>query len=272
MSIWKWIWRQLLTRPGRMWIAGMAFMVGGWLIYSLGPKGLGVGIGAPGLLLFLVCPLIWLFQAINSVLPKETKTGVMVAIATTIVTVFLVLPYLLLALASPGSTWKVIEAEIHGTGGSGGIAADVAGIAELVCLLLSPALLIVFPEILHRRLPWRSATALARTLLPAWLATAAAVSTWLYIVLQNTADGALVGIPTVPLMVAALGAAALLAPAYRRLARSCWKSGVAAVFDPKRWRSTCCTVFGEVMSALFIDHAAQAAGDETDPGHAAAGS
>lgn len=57
--------------------------------------------------------------------------------------------------------------------------------------------------------------------------------------------GALARYPLGLIVVSGLGAAALLAPLFQFVTRSCWEYGAVVVFDPVRWRSAFLTVFDE---------------------------
>ena len=79
-----------------------------------------------------------------------------------------------------------------------------------------------------------------------WLAAAAAILTWLYIVLLHFGRAALAHDPMGLIVVAGIGAAALLAPLFQFIARSCWEYGSLALFDPLRWRGAVRTVADEI--------------------------
>ena len=82
-------------------------------------------------------------------------------------------------------------------------------------------LLVIIPYEMHEYLPWDHAKKLSRTLLPAWQAAAAAVMTWIDILLLHFAGGPLASTSVLVLMVAGFGVATLLVPLYQFIARSC---------------------------------------------------
>jgi hypothetical protein len=125
----------------------------------------------------------------------------------------------------------------------------IATVGYVACVEGLLLLLVWFPQALHRRLPWHSATKLARTLLPSWLAATAAVITWIQVVLLHV-GGKLPGTPLAALLVAGLGVALLLVPLYQFVARSFWEYGVGAVLDPVRWHAAWREVYGEVRRSF----------------------
>jgi hypothetical protein len=191
--------------------------------------------------------LILIIKAARWVSPKEMNTATVVVAVVGWIVYLVGFQILVAALASSGDladglSW--LKGEI--TGGIGGqVIASVAG----ACLLAIPGLLVIYPQELRRRLPWDRATELSRTLLPAWLAAAAAVTTWIYILLLHLAGGPLASTSVPVLLVAGFGVATLLVPLYQFMARSCWQYGSGAVFDPVRWRAAVVKVRREVAAA-----------------------
>ena len=125
----------------------------------------------------------------------------------------------------------------------------IAFIVADLCLLGIPFLVLIYPQDLRRWLPWDRATKLSRKLLPAWLAAAAAAVTWIYILLLHFAGGPLASTSMPVLLVAGFGVATLLVPLYQFMARSCWRYGREAVFDPGRWHDTVVKVRSEIKDA-----------------------
>ncbi len=138
--------------------------------------------------------------------------------------------------------WQRFLTKPENMGGLGlvlvwGGAANVFGAVRFACQLISLLLLVGVPAVLRRWLPWHTASEMARSLVPSWLAAAAAILTWLYIVLLHFGGGALAHDPVGLIVVAGIGAASLLAPLFQFIARSCWEYGSLALLDPLRWRS-----------------------------------
>jgi hypothetical protein len=176
--------------------------------------------------------------------PKEMNTAAVVVAVVGWIVYILGFQVLVAALASSGDlTDSLSWLEDRFTGGIG---AWVFPGAAGACLLGIPGLLIIYPQQLRRRLPWDRATELSRTLLPAWLAAAAAVITWAYVLLLHLAGGPLASTSVPVLLVAGFGVATLLVPLYQFLARSCWQYGSDAVFDPVRWRAAVVRVYREI--------------------------
>jgi hypothetical protein len=199
-----------------------------------------------GGLLWLVI-LLLLIKAARRTFAEETSTAaVVVAVVGWIVYLvgFQVLAAILASSGNLAGSLSWFKGEI--TGGVGGVMIVVAvvflqvGIVELV---------VIIPDEMHEYLPWDHAKKLSRTLLPAWQAAAAAVMTWIDILLLHFAGGPLASTSLLVLMVAGIGVATLLVPLYQFLARSCWQYGAAAVFDPVRWRDAVRKVRKEVKAA-----------------------
>src|SRR5712691_6327736 len=90
------------------------------------------------------------------------------------------------------------------TGGAGGVMiVVVTGCLQVGILFL----LVITPDERRAYLPWDRAKKLTRTLLPAWQAAAAAVLTWIDILLLHFAGGPLASTPVLVLMVAGFGVA-----------------------------------------------------------------
>jgi hypothetical protein len=133
----------------------------------------------------------------------------------------------------------------------------VVSVVQVACQVSITYLLIMFPAALRRRLPWDGATKLAQTLLPAWLAAAAAVVTWIFVLVLHF-GGPLNHTSLAATLIGGLGLAALLAPLYQFMARSCWQHGGDAVLDPVRWRAAFATVRTELRQAYASYRVAEA--------------
>jgi hypothetical protein len=192
--------------------------------------------------------LILIIKAARRSYPKEVSTAAVVVTVVACAVYLLGFQVLVAALASSGNLTAIFPWYTAGYS-VGGFAIAVASDG---CLLGIPYLLVVYPRGLRKSLPWDGATELSRTLLPAWLAAAASVLTWIYVLLLHFGWGPLTSTPARVLLVAGLGVATLLAPLYQFIARSCWQYGSEAVFDPVRWRAAVMKVHKEIAAAQFL--------------------
>jgi hypothetical protein len=191
--------------------------------------------------------LMLIIKAARRSYPKKVSTAAVVVIVVACAMYVLCFQILVAAIASSGD----LGATLSWFKGGFSIESEAFAFASSGCLLAIPSLLVVYPRGLRERLPWDRATELSRTLLPAWLAAAAAVSTWIYALLLHFGGGPLATTPVRVLLVAALGVATLLAPLYQFMARSCWQYGPEAVFDPVRWRAAVTKVHEELEAAYL---------------------
>jgi hypothetical protein len=197
-----------------------------------------------GLLGLLI--LLLIIKAARGWFPKETNTATVAVSVVGLIVYVLGFQTLAATLASSGNLAGILSWLKGGTiGGVGGSMIAVVLNLPLFLILLT---LLMFPLELHNILPWDRAKKLTRTLLPAWLAAAAAVFTWIDIVLLHFAGGPLASTSVPVLMVAGFGVATLLLPLYQYMARSCWQYGTA-VFDPVRWRAAVVKVRKEIKTA-----------------------
>lgn len=272
MRLWKWLWKQFLTRPGRVALAGLVVIVAGALIGSFAVKGAGDVIAACGVWMLLLAALIYLLNAIGRALPDGTGIAARVTVDA-VVLLFLAFFQLLVAAIATSANPSVIAAVAtnQGAKGPGGSVTSAVGLA---CLFAIPLLLVVAPERLRRKRPWNHASELARTLMPSWLAASAALLTGLYALAEHFFGGPLAGPSLWVVLVGGLAVAALLAPAYQFVARSCWQYGIEVVLDPERWRDTRRKVWRELGGAFDPDDASgnaqPAAPGETAPPNASA--
>lgn len=189
--------------------------------------------------------LLLIIKAVRWMSPKEKNTAAVVVAVVGWIVYFLGFQVLVAALASSGDfadSFSWLKGRFTGGIVGGWVIPGAAG----ACWLGIPGLLIIYPQQLRRRLPWDRATELSQTLLPAWLAAAAAVITWAYVLLLHFGGGPLARTSVLVLLVAGFGVATLLVPLYQFLARSCWQSGSDAVFDPVRWYTAVVTVYREI--------------------------
>jgi hypothetical protein len=95
--------------------------------------------------------------------------------------------------------------------------------------------LLFAPEILRRKLPFERASEQALRLVPAALATVAALVTGSYLLALHCFNEPLARIPLGPLAASILAVMALLTPLYQLIARACWRYGLADLLDPAAW-------------------------------------
>jgi len=252
MRLLKWLGVQLWKHP---LVSGISVLAAAFTATSLAETALpghakaiehvgGTVIG--GGLLWLVI-LLLIIKAARRTFAKETSTAaVVVAVVGWIVyTVgFQVLAAILASSGNLAGTLSWLE---------DGITAGVGRFMIIAAVLFLQVgigiLLVIIPGEMHEYLPWDDATKLSRKLLPAWQAAAAAVMTWIDILLLHFAGGPLASTSLPVLMVAGFGVATLLLPLYHFIARSCWQYGAAGVFDPERWRDAFVNVRREVKAA-----------------------
>jgi hypothetical protein len=135
---------------------------------------------------------------------------------------------------------------------------------ESFALLVIPALLLMIPQLAHRRLVWSSTPQLTRNVITGWLATVAALSTGLFAFMLHFYGGPLAGVGLGQLAVGMLFAVALLVPIYRSVARACWERGVLRIIDLGRWSADWRKVLEEWRAAMAVD--TKAGADRTAPG------
>jgi hypothetical protein len=192
--------------------------------------------------------VIGLLAFIAGLMPKGMSTTGAVMIQFGVYGFFVLIPPLLVSLVTSGGSWSAAGRALLGEGGHGFLAYAL-GFVRFSCQLASLLILVWIPAALRRRLPWKDASNLAKSLVPSWLAAAATIFTWLYIVLLHFGGGALAKDPLSLVAVAGLGAAVLLVPLFQFVARSCWEYGFVTVFDPVRWRGAFRAVHDEVRRA-----------------------
>lgn len=216
----KRLWLQFLTRPRRVAlviVGGIVVSVIGELIEYFWVKGVGSVVVEVGAVLVWPGGILLLLSLVRQALPDGTSRAaqVMTYVATLL---FLEFSGLVLAAVATTGDSTVIGAVLHGKATSSAWLA--VGSAFVIAI---PMLVVVTPEALRRYRPWDKASDLAKTLVPAWLSAAAAVATFAYVVVEHFFGAALAGKKLPEVLVGGLAAAALLAPAYQFMARSCWE-------------------------------------------------
>jgi hypothetical protein len=211
----------------KFWLSWGAGIVTGTVVLSFIPRSV-----LPAVL--IAC----LFLAVILLVKYEYGTKWRVSVTTAVVA--LGLPAIFAVLATSGETssafaWFSFRPGTHRD-------TTIWSVPGAVCLLGIPMLVVVIPEFLRSKgRPWRDSSPV-----PAWLAGFAAFLTAAYILTLHFGGGGLAEWHLGALSVAAFGTAVLLAPFYRVVANTCWKAGIAVVFDPVRWWSAWCMAYREM--------------------------
>jgi hypothetical protein len=159
---------------------------------------------------------------------------------------YLGLPSIFVVLATAGDSNNGVFAVFIGRPG---IYVDFWGPLEIICVVGIPMLVVTVPGRLYSKgRPWREESPV-----PAWLAGFAAALTALYVLILHFDNLGLAKWPLGALSVSAFGVAVLLTPFYRMVASACWKSGIAAIFDPVRWWSAWCIAYREIKGVTGRD-------------------
>ena len=190
MRLLKWLGAQLWKHPLR---SGIYVLVAAFTATSLAATALPrhakaiehVGGTVTGGWLLCLVILLLIIKAARWTAAKETSTAVVVVAVVGWIVYAVGFQVLAATLASSGNlagslSW--FKGEI--TGGVGGFMIAAAVVFLQVGILI---LLVIIPFEMHEYLPWDHATKLSRTLLPAWQAAAAAVMTWIDILLLHFA-------------------------------------------------------------------------------------
>ena len=181
-------------------------------------------------------------------LPEHTSKSVIAVLMLVVLTPFL-LPLTLVALVTSGANWAIIGS-IFGPIGFKNQDMIISGVRGII-MPIPVAIVVAAPEGLRRIIPWESSSDRARTQLPAWMSAWAVLFLWLSVVLMHFGDNALSRTPLGLVIVSGLGAAILIAPLCRFLARSCWEHGIVTVFDPMRWWNESLALGKEVFAPVL---------------------
>jgi hypothetical protein len=257
MGAWNWLWKRFLTQPDNVGGTGLVLFWAGWgvqaLSHSPAVKHAGGTVTYVGGFLFGLSFLIYLLKFVRRLMPRGASIAAAAMIDIAVYGFFVLIPPLLVSLVTSGGNWSEVGAAMLGKGGHG-LVPDVLGGVRFACQLVTLLILIAIPAVLrHWLLPWGTASSLARSLVPSWLAAVATVLTWLYIILLHFGGGALARDPLGLIVVTGLAAALILVPVFQFVARSCWEYGFVAVFDPVRWHGAFRAVFDEVLGAHGSD-------------------
>jgi hypothetical protein len=217
---WKWLWR-----PRRMIIAGAVLFALGY-----GVPAVGMRVAAAGVWLLV----LGVMQAVirRFLLKQSLGFPALVTVNLVLTASVVGFPWLTLALATSGAPGSALSAAAANQGQDSLLAAAGTG-----CLWLISAVVLVPQRLRMRGRCMNAVGGLTRTLLPSWLAAAAAVATWAWVFLLRFGRGSLSGpdFKTLPVAVGAAGVAVLLVPLYQFAARSFWQHGIENVLDPQRW-------------------------------------
>ncbi len=198
-----------------------------------------------GLLAFLVFVIRWFIRDMSedmSVVAARAQLLLLLAFCFSF-------PAFLVFLATNGNTGAFM---FFNQSQSSSHSAWLGGL-EGLALLVIPALLLMIPQLAHRRLVWSSTPQLTRNVITGWLATGAALSTGLFAFMLHFYGGPLAGVGLGQLAVGMLFAVALLVPIYRSVARACWERGVLHIIDLGRWSADWRNVLGEWRAAMAVD-------------------
>jgi hypothetical protein len=108
--------------------------------------------------------------------------------------------------------------------------------------------LVLAPEIIHRKLPFEHASEQAVRLVPAVLAVSAAMVTGVYLLGLHFFNEPLAKISPGVLAAAIVAVVALLMPLYQLIVRACWRYGLANLLNPKAWWFTRGQVMDEIRN------------------------
>jgi hypothetical protein len=241
MGLLKWLWQRFLTKPANMGGLGMLLVWGGAaagaVMHAPTVTRTSHEVELAGGALLGSAIVIGALQYLKRLMPRGTTTAAALVVYVAAYGFFVFVPPVLVALVTSGASWSAMVTAMTGRGGHG-LVADVLGGARFACQLICLFLLVGVPAVLRRWLSWHTASEHAKSLMPSWLAAAATVLTWLYIVLLHFGGGALAHAALGLITVAGIGAAALLAPLYQFIARSCWEYGSLTLFDPRMARGS----------------------------------
>src|SRR5882757_7001720 len=179
------------------------------------------------------------------------------------VVLFFVSPFVLATIGtSGGSERAAITAFQNELSGESNVIA-----VETVFLFIVLLIVVAVPQVMHRlERPYKPDSRL-----PGWLAGLAAVMTAAYII-SLYFDRSVLPSPNLGVVsFAAFGAALLLAPFYKAVARAEWQFGTETVFDPAQWWQSWCgawqDITGSSVDGITVEQVAEtgAVGTSFDP-------
>ena len=165
------------------------------------------------------------------------------------------LPVLLAVLVTPSGSHGALIALFGPDQGLVSVSpSDLLAGLLLLCLVVTPGLLIAVPTRLHVT----GRTSRENSLVPGWLAGFAAVVAAGEVFILHFLGDLLPKSSLGTLSVAAFGVAVLMAPFFKAVAKSCWRGGIMVVLDPVLWWSKWVIAFKE-MTADTADTQVQTA-------------
>jgi hypothetical protein len=254
---------------GRVFFWGLALNVAGlgvqsmsappiWLVngrpvrspfrYWSAGKSVGQVIAVFGGSLMALAVVVVVARFLKTKMPMETTTSAAVMIEIAACGLWMLLPMLLVTLFTQGANLSAVDAVVVGRGGHGFVA-ELLGAIRFNFSLVPLFILGGVPALLRRWLPWECASTRWRSLVPSWLAAAAAILTWLYVVFLHFGRGALATDSLGSVIVGGLLAALVLVPLFQFVARSGWEYGSVMILDPQRWVSAFRDFFEEIREA-----------------------
>jgi hypothetical protein len=262
----------VLLRAGKLFFWGLGLNVAGrmvqtmsgpriWILYGTvarsplphwsAGKSVGQVIAVFGGSLMALAVVVVLTRFTKTKMPAGTSTAAAVMIEIAAYGFWVLLPLLLVTLVTQGANLSAVDAAAVNRGGHG-FAAQLLGAIRYNFPLVPLFILGAVPTLLRRWLPWTRSSDRFRSLVPSWLAAAAAILTWLYIVFLHFGGGALARLSLGAVIVGGLLVALTLVPLFQFVARSGWKYGPVRMLDPLRWGSAFRDFFDEVREARAL--------------------
>ena len=222
-------WRQTWTKRILAVSATIFLMIGGVDFLVGSPQNSLANVASWTIVVLLDLAILLFFGAQVSRVTALSATRVLVALTVVFLFCF---PPLLAFLATNGGVdfIHILLQEFNSK-------YSWLGIVQYLLQASVPILLIVFPEMVRRRLPGNGKSARVYELVPVQLASVAALATGLYALTLHFAHGPLAKVSANQLAFATIAVVVLLSPIYRYIAKACWERGIAEVFDPGDWLS-----------------------------------
>jgi len=196
--------------------------------------------GHLGIYLFLGSSIAWLIIRFRTHRPPG---AVNVVRLLTFFVISLLLPYLVVTLASSGGT---VNALFKGNGYNwqqwvvhmmiGGVLSALYGV------------LVELPNYLHKFVSLEKVANDTRILIPSWGSGIASVAIGALVLLMHFADGPLARTALVPVVVSGVAVATLLLPLLKWMITAIWKFGVTGLFNLPRWRETVTETVNDIVS------------------------
>jgi hypothetical protein len=231
----KWWWAWVLLLLG---IAAAAF----WFLVHPPVVTFLAAVGVVG-----IVPLVryWAFRVAGPFLPKAVSGPARWRVSLTVTALCFALPVLLAVLVTPTGSHGALTALFGPDEGIVSVSpSDVLTGLLLLCLVVTPGLLIAVPTLLHAK----GRASRENSPVPGWLAGLAAVVAAVEIFVLHFLGDLLPKSSLGTLFVAAFAVAVLMAPFFKAVARSCWRGGIMVVLDPVLWWSEWLIAFKEMTA------------------------